>query len=77
MKRMTMLHSHNTDLREYYGHYREVPNGLELCGVSFGHEPIGHASDEDIQQHRKHGSGLCWIETAASILLHCGAIKRF
>lgn len=77
MKRVTILHSHRSDLREFTETYREVLNGVELCGVSFGHEPIESASSEDIDQHRKHGSGLCWIESAASVLLNSGTIKRF
>ena len=77
MKRVTILNSHRTDLREFTETYREIPNGVELCGVSFGHEPIESASEEDIEQHRKNGSGLNWLESAASVLLHGGIIKRF
>ena len=51
--------------------------GQEWIFASYGQEPIESASSEDIQNHWKHGSGLCWIESAARVLLNSGTIKRF
>ena len=77
MKTRTILESHRSDLREFTETYREIPDGAELCGVSFGFEPIGYASSDDIAEHQKRGSGLCWIESAARVLLNSGTVKRF
>ena len=77
MKTRTILESHRSDLREFTQTYREASGGAELCGVSFGHNPIEFASPEDIAEHWKKGSGLCWIESAANVLLNGGTVKRF
>lgn len=77
MKTKTILSSHRTDLREFTETYREVSNGAELCGVSFGHYPIESASSEDIAEHQKRGSGIGWIESAARVLLNSGTVKQF
>lgn len=52
MKTKTILESHRSDLREFTETYRELPHGAELCGVSFGHEPISYASSDDIARYR-------------------------
>lgn len=51
--------------------------GQEWVFSSFGSEPIQSADLEDIAEHQKHGSGLCWIESAARVLLNNGTVKRF
>lgn len=54
MKTKTILSSHRADLREFTQTYRpvETPAMAELCGVSFGHQPIEYASSEDVERYR-------------------------
>jgi hypothetical protein len=73
MKTKTILSSHRTDLREFTETYREVPNGAELCGVSFGHEPIHYASSEDIERYR----GKSALNELERVLFIIAAQTRF
>jgi len=73
MKTKTILSSHRTDLREFTETYREVPNGAELCGVSFGHEPISYASSEDIAAYR----GRSALNELERVLFVIAAQSRF
>jgi hypothetical protein len=68
MKTKTILSSHRADLQEFTETYRptETP-AVELCGVSFGHEPIEYASSEDIARYRGK-SALNELERAVFIL---------
>jgi len=54
MKTKTILSSHRTDTREFTETYcpAETPSQVQLCGVSFGHQPIGYASSEDVERYR-------------------------
>lgn len=67
MKTKTILSSHRTDLREFTETYHEVPNGAELCGASFGFEPIDYASSEDIERYRGR-SALSELERVLFVL---------
>lgn len=69
MKTKTILSSHRTDLREFTETYRPVdtPAKVELCGVSFGHEPINYASSDDIARYRGR-SALNELERVLFIL---------
>lgn len=73
MKTQTILSSHRTDLREFTETYREIPNGAELCGVSFGFEPIGYASSDDIAKYR----GKSALSELERVLFVLAAQSRF
>lgn len=73
MKTKTILSSHRTDLQEFTETYREIPNGAELCGVSFGHEPINYASSEDIERYR----GRSALNELERVLFMLAAQSRF
>ena len=69
MKTKTILSSHRTDTREFTETYcpAETPSQVQLCGVSFGHQPIGYASSEDVERYRGK-SALNELERAVFIL---------
>ena len=69
MKTKTILSSHRSDLREFSETYRpgETPARAELCGVSFGYEPLEYATPEDIARYRGR-SALNELERVFCIL---------
>lgn len=73
MKTKNILSSHRDDLREFTETYREVPIGAELCGVSFGHEPVEHATPEDIARYR----GRSALNELERVLFVLAAQSRF
>lgn len=75
MKTRNILNSHRTDLREFTETYRpaETPSQVQLCGVSFGHQPIGYASSEDVERYR----GKSALNELERVLFIIAAQSRF
>ena len=75
MKTKTILSSPRSDLREFSETYRpvETPALVELCGVSFGHEPFENASSEDIERYR----GRSALNEVERVLFILAAQSRF